>query len=119
MRSVIGGDKMAVTKVFADREYVSAIINDSAIPIMAQVTLATANWDDTAKSQTVAIAGVLADTTAQYIQINPIPASMHYAIEAGVYCSAQADGVLTFSCSVIPVEDIVVNVILQNVNYIS
>lgn len=110
---------MAVTKVFADREYVSSTINDRAIPIMTQVTLSTANWDDATKSQTVTVNGILADTTAQNVQVNPIPTSMYYAIESGIYCSAQAENSLTFSCSIIPTEDITLNVVWQKVNYIS
>lgn len=88
-------------------------------PSMTQVTLTTANWDDTTKSQTITVTGILADTTAQNIQVNPIPTNMHYAVESGLYCSAQAENSLTFSCSVIPIEDITLNIVWQDVNYIS
>lgn len=88
-------------------------------PSMTQVTLTTTNWDDTTKSQTITVTGILADTTAQNIQVNPIPTSMHYAVESGLYCSAQAENSLTFSCSVIPTENITLNIVWQDVNYIS
>lgn len=88
-------------------------------PFMTQVTLTTANWDDYTRTQNVTVSGIFADTTAQNIQCNPVPASMYYAIESGLYCSAQADDALTFSCSVIPTEDITLNVVWQNVYYVS
>lgn len=117
------------TILAAVKSWVNGIVDETATalnerisverPCMTQVTLTTANWDDSTRTQTVTVAGILADTTAQNIQINPVPTSMHYAIESGIYCSAQANDSLAFSCSVIPTENIVLNVVWQNVNYIS
>lgn len=117
---------MSIIKRFASEDYVTTAATvavdeklNEYVPTMTQITLPTTGWDDATKLQTISVTGILADTTAQNIQVNPIPASMYYAIESGLYCSAQAENSLTFSCSIIPTENITLNVVWQKVNYIS
>ena len=117
---------MGITNRFATENYVNTAATvavdeklNEYVPMMTQIILPTTGWDDTTKSQTISVTGILADTTAQNIQVNPIPASMYYAIESGFYCSAQEENSLTFSCSIIPTKDITLNIVWQKVNYIS
>lgn len=88
-------------------------------PFMTKVTLTTVGWDDETKTQTVTVNGILADETAQLIQIAPGSAGMNYAIESGVYCSGRAENSLTFSCSVIPIENIDICISWQDAIFIS
>ncbi|MEE1033752.1 MAG: hypothetical protein U0L06_04200 [Agathobacter sp.] len=71
------------------------------------VSLLALNWSD--MMQTVSVDGVTEDNS-----IIPVPApESHTAYcEAGVYCSAQANGTLTFICSEVPAADLIVNVLI-------
>ena len=92
--------------------------NESKIlPKIRIVTLPAASWDATAKTQTVSVAGVLADETKQAITPTPAPASWEAAGLAGVRCSAQAAGKLTFACSTVPTVDLTYNVLIQEAAY--
>ena len=72
-------------------------------------TLPAAGWANL--FQTVSVDGVDIDNT---IVVTPAPTSHAAYVEAGVYCSAQADGTLTFACSETPVVDLTVNVLILN-----
>ena len=69
------------------------------------VTLPTSGWAN--NQQTVNVSGVTADNT---IIVSPIPDQRAAYGEAGVYCSAQAAGSLTFDCDTTPSEALTVNV---------
>lgn len=71
------------------------------------VTLAVASWSSLA--QTVNVSGVTASNT---VIVTPAPASHNAYCEAGVYCSAQADGNLTFKCTEKPTAALTVNVVI-------
>ena len=86
---------------------------------MTKVTLPASNWDAGALTQTVSVKGILADDTKQLIQAVPAPASMAAATEAGVYCSGQGNGSLSFACESVPAEDIVFNVSYQAATFVS
>ena len=79
------------------------------------VTLPAASWDATAKTQTVSVAGVLANETKQAITPAPESVSWEAAGQAGVRCTAQAAGKLTFTCSTVPTVDLTYNVLIQEV----
>lgn len=62
--------------------------------------------------QTVAVTGV---TENNGVVVSPAPASFERYGDAGVFCSAQTAGGLTFSCSDVPTEDLSVNVLIVGV----
>ena len=72
-------------------------------------TLTAAGWDAGAKTQTVSVAGVTA--TANLI-ITAAPDSYMAYAEAGVRCTAQGAGMLTFACETVPTEDVAANVLI-------
>lgn len=73
------------------------------------VSLVASGWSG--MTQTVNVSGVAEDNA-----IIPVPApESHMAYcEAGVYCSAQSNGTLTFTCADVPAADLVVNVLILN-----
>lgn len=73
------------------------------------VTLSASGWDADAKTQTVSVAGVTA--TANCI-ITAAPDSYMAYAEAGVRCTAQGAGTLTFACETVPTEDVAANVLI-------
>lgn len=75
------------------------IINTSG-----QITLSSSGWSG--NSQTVSATGVTATNT---VTIGPDPSSMNAAMQAGVYCSAQGQGTLTFTCSSVPSSSLTYN----------
>ena len=83
---------------------------DYAAPsVGVSVTLTVAGWDAGAKTQTVSVAGVTA--TANCIITSAPDSYMAYA-EAGVRCTAQGAGTLTFSCETVPTADVAANVLI-------
>ena len=69
------------------------------------VTIAVSDW--TANSCTKQVAGVKADSI---VRVGAEPSSEVVASNAHVYCSAQADGSLTFACVDVPEADVTLNV---------
>ena len=72
-------------------------------------TLSASGWDADAKTQTVSVAGVTA--TANII-ITAAPDSYMAYAEAGVRCTAQGAGTLTFACETVPTADVAANVLI-------
>lgn len=104
-------DLQAATKKYVD---------DSATNIKAKahkVTLIVAGWDSTAKTQTVNVTGVLADETKQLILPMPATASMSAYTEAGIMCTGQAAGKLTFTADTVPTASIDVYVTVTPVAF--
>ena len=73
------------------------------------VNLPASGWDAGAKTQTVSVAGVTA--TANCI-ITAAPDSYMAYAEAGVRCTAQGAGTLTFACETVPTADVAANVLI-------
>ena len=73
------------------------------------VTLTAAGWDADAKTQTVSVAGVTA--TANCI-ITAAPDSYMAYAKAGVRCTAQGAGTLTFACETVPTANVAANVLI-------
>lgn len=86
-------------------------------PKAHKVTLTVAGWDGTTKTQTVNVTGVLADETKQLILPMPAVASMIAYTEAGIMCTGQAAGKLTFTADTVPTAAIEVYVTISDVNY--
>lgn len=85
---------------------------DSLLPKSAYTTTATlsaSGWNSSTKSQTITVAAVSADDD---VVVTYAPDSHDAYVNAGVYCSAQADGSLTFKCNKIPSADLTVNIML-------
>ena len=74
------------------------------------VTLTTAGWSDNA--QKVSVTGVLANST---VFVAPAAASQEAYSAAGILCTAQAAGKLTFTCTKVPTEALTVNVVILGV----
>lgn len=94
----------------ANKSYV-----DSKGPKTATVTLTTAGWRK--GEQTVTVNGILADSSAQIVDVCPAnkPSADRWAA-AGVWCTSQAANSLIFSCDSVPTEDINVNIRMQGVS---
>lgn len=86
-------------------------------PKSVSVTLASASWDSTAKTQTVTVTGVSATETAQMVTPTPAMASQTAYYEAGILCTGQAADSLTFTCTTAPTEDLTVYVVIQEVTH--
>lgn len=83
---------------------------DYAAPsVGVTATLTASGWDADAKTQTVSVAGVTA--TANCIITAATDSYMAYA-EAGVRCTAQGAGTLTFACETVPTADVTANVLI-------
>ena len=75
---------------------------------ISQISLTVANWNATTTC-TKSVTGV---TASNSIIVSPAPASIADYVSAGVYCSAQGSGTLTFTASSTPTADLVVNVMV-------
>ncbi len=84
-------------------------------PKTTTVTLTTDGWRK--GEQTVTVNGILADSSAQIVDVCPAnkPSADRWAA-AGVWCTSQAANSLIFSCDSVPTEDINVNIRMQGVS---
>ena len=73
----------------------------------ATATLTVADWSSL--KQTVSVSGVTADNDVIPV---PAPASNDAYYEAGVLCTAQAAGKLTFTCKEVPAVALTVNILI-------
>ena len=92
-----------------------AVAQDAAKPKSIMITLTSAGWDSTAKTQTVTVTGVKASETAQMITPTPALASQTAYYDAGILCTGQAANSLTFTCKTVPTGDLTVYVVIQEV----
>jgi hypothetical protein len=103
------GDRVALDRIGLRYVAVYAIGPYSPkMPTTAVVKLTAAGWSSL--SQTAAVNGL---PEGAFVLWEPAPASHAAAAAAGVYCSAQAAGSLTFACSAAPAADITVNVLFK------
>jgi hypothetical protein len=96
-------DSAAATKHYADQK----------VPISVKMTLAASGWSD--GTQTLKVSGVLEDETAQMITCSPLKSSRSAYNSAGILCTDQGDGTLTFTASTTPTENIDIFVVIQDV----
>ena len=68
-------------------------------------SLTVAGWSS--KKQTISVAGV---TASNCVIVAPAPASQEAYVAAGVKCTTQASGKLTFTCQSVPTAALTVNV---------
>ncbi len=87
--------------------------SDGTIPtarltkVNSTITLTAAGWSN--GSQTVNVTGM---TATGVVLVSPDPTDQADYTSAGIICSAQASGTLTFTCSTTPVNDIDVVVVM-------
>ena len=84
-------------------------------PKCVTVTLSSSGWDSTAKTQTAAVSGVLANETKQLITPVPAMESQSAYYDASIKCTGQAANSLTFTADTIPTADLTVYVVIQEV----
>lgn len=77
------------------------------IPQALTATLTVAGWSN--KAQTVSVAGVTANSI---VTVTYAPASHDAWLDAGVYCSAQGAGTLTFTCESVPSAALTANIVI-------
>ena len=75
-------------------------------PKKSTVTLSASGWSS--NSQTVSVSSVTADNI---VIIAPNPNIQDVYAEAGIKCTAQTSGKLTFTCKTVPTVDITVNIV--------
>lgn len=83
---------------------------DYAAPsVGVSVTLRASGWNANTKTQTVSVSGVTATVN---LIITAAPDSYMAYAKAGVRCTAQGSGTLTFSCETVPTADVAANVLI-------
>ena len=82
---------------------------DGLKPKGVSVTLPASGWNANTKTQTVSVSGVTATVN---LIITAAPDSYMAYAEAGVRCTAQGSGTLTFSCETVPTADVAANVLI-------
>jgi hypothetical protein len=87
--------------------------SDGTIPtarltkVNTTVTLAAAGWSS--NTQTVSVTGMSADGV---VMVSPDPTDQSAYTSAGILCTAQAAGTLTFTCDTVPSGDLSVNIVM-------
>ena len=82
----------------------------AAVPsVGVTATLTAAGWDADTKTQTVSVAVV---TATDNCIITAAPDSYMSYAKAGVRCTAQGAGTLTFACETVPTDNVVANVLI-------
>ena len=83
---------------------------DYAAPsVGVSVTLRASGWNANTKTQTVSVSGVTATVN---LIITAAPDSYMAYAKAGVRCTAQGAGTLTFACETVPTADVAANVLI-------
>lgn len=93
--------------VLADGAVTYAKLASDAKSKGVAVTLPSSGWADNA--QTVAVEGVTADNN---VLVSAAPSNREAWNDAEIYCSAQNNGTLTFTCGSVPAENITANVVI-------
>ena len=124
LTGLLKGDGTSVSAAEAGTDYVAPVVgkglstNDYtteektkleglSAPVARTATLTVAGWSET--TQTVSVTGVTADSI---LTVTYAPASHDAWLDAGVYCSAQGAGTLTFTCESVPSAALTANVVI-------
>lgn len=100
--------------VINNGQYMKLVSSDGTIPtdrltkVNSTITLTAAGWSS--NTQTVNVTGM---TATGVVFPCPIPADQADYTAAGIICSAQAAGTLTFTCDTVPSGDIDVTVVMM------
>lgn len=106
LRKPGASDKVSVDDLNFNADKVDAAIAGLK-PTMVTVSLPASGWVE--KAQTVAVEGVTA--AAAVIAAGGTDSFVAYTT-AGVHCTAQGDGTLTFACVTVPTADVTANVFI-------
>ena len=87
----------------------TALSNKAGKSTGVSVTLPTSGWNANTKTQTVSVSGVTAKVN---LIITAAPDSYMAYAKAGVRCTAQGAGTLTFACETLPTADVAANVLI-------
>lgn len=113
--AVLGRSNYMLKAVFTEKlvngSYVITLPNKTGTMALINTpstmpTLAVADWSN--NTQTVNVTGVTATNT---VFVSPAPASAADYASAGIVCTAQGAGTLTFTCTTTPTNAITVNVV--------
>ena len=80
---------------------------DAVASSSATGTLTVAGWGS--NSQTINVTGV---TASNIVVVSPAPASVDAYAEAGIICTAQGAGTLTFTCDTVPTAALTINIVI-------
>ena len=103
----IAANDVAATKNAADIVTAKADIATKASGYPYTITLTAAGWSNNTQNAAIAKA-----TATNSIVVSPIPANQSAYSDAGILCTAQATGSITFVCDSVPATDIQVNVLV-------
>ena len=106
LKSIVAGTNNSYIINFPSKGGTVALTDDTFKSTTA--TLAVASWSS--KSQTVNVTGITASNT---VVVSPAPTSHVAYCDAGVYCSAQGSGTLTFTCDEVPESALTVNILYK------
>lgn len=98
-----GTDGAVVTKAASELSDLLNVLSTQGIP----TTLLASGWTDNAI--TVSVVGVSASSN---IIVSPDPTNFSAYTDAGIHCTGQTTGYLTFVCDNAPSTDIIVNVLI-------
>lgn len=103
---------LSTTGYVGDWHTYKIVDSDGTIPtarltkVNTTITLTAAGWSN--GSQTVSVSGI---TSTGVVFVSPDPTDQADYTSAGILCTAQAAGTLTFTCDTVPSGDIDVNVV--------
>ena len=124
LTGLLKGDGTSVSAAVAGTDYVAPVagkglssndytteektkLEGLSAPVARTATLTVAGWSGT--TQTVSVTGVTADSI---LTVTYAPASHDAWLDAGVYCSAQGAGTLTFTCESVPSAALTANIVI-------
>ena len=124
LTGLLKGDGTSVSAADAGTDYVAPVagkglssndytteektkLEGLSAPVARTATLTVAGWSGT--TQTVSVTGVTADSI---LTVTYAPASHDAWLDAGVYCSAQGAGTLTFTCESVPTAALTANIVI-------
>ena len=124
LTGLLKGDGTSVSAAEAGTDYVAPVegkglssndytteektkLEGLSAPVARTATLTVAGWSGT--TQTVSVTGVTADSI---LTVTYAPDSHDAWLDAGVYCSAQGAGTLTFACDTVPTAALTANIVI-------
>lgn len=124
LTGLLKGDGTSVSAAVAGTDYVAPVagkglssndytteektkLEGLSAPVARTATLTVAGWSGT--TQTVSVTGVTADSI---LTVTYAPDSHDAWLDAGVYCSAQGAGTLTFTCESVPSAALTANIVI-------
>jgi len=75
------------------------------------VVLRTSAWSNL--KQTVSVSDVISDADECHVSVSPAPSSFDAYGDAGVRCTAQGNGTLTFESTSAPSENLTINILVM------